>query len=62
MSKSLKNFITIENLLKHFSARQIRLVFLLHSYDSVMDYFPHREDENGNVTELRSMKDAIDKD
>lgn len=40
MSKSLKNFITIKTLLKQFSARQIRLLFALHKYDSTMDFKP----------------------
>ncbi|TEB30384.1 hypothetical protein FA13DRAFT_1733695, partial [Coprinellus micaceus] len=38
MSKSLKNFITIEDLLKRYTARQIRLAFLLRPWDSNLDY------------------------
>lgn len=38
MSKSLKNFITIKEALKDHSARQIRLVLLLHKYNDPMDY------------------------
>jgi len=38
MSKSLKNFITIQQALEHNTARQIRLCFLLHKYNSPMDY------------------------
>ena len=39
MSKSLKNFITIKNLLeKQANARQLRLLFLLHKYDVEMNY------------------------
>jgi cysteinyl-tRNA synthetase len=38
MSKSLKNFITIQQALEINSARQIRLLFLLHKYDEPMDY------------------------
>ncbi|CAH8567700.1 unnamed protein product [Schistosoma margrebowiei] len=38
MSKSLKNFITIRDALKTHSSRQIRLIFLLHSWRDTMDY------------------------
>lgn len=38
MSKSLKNFITIREILESHSSRQIRLLFLLQQWDSVMNY------------------------
>eukprot|EP00977_Amphora_coffeiformis_P024155 scaffold15108_cov180-Amphora_coffeaeformis.AAC.31 len=38
MSKSLKNFITIQQALEMNSARQIRMLFLLHKYNAPMDY------------------------
>jgi cysteinyl-tRNA synthetase len=38
MSKSLKNFITIQQALEINSARQIRMLFLLHRYNASMDY------------------------
>jgi len=38
MSKSLKNFITIRQALENNTARQIRTCFLLHKYNSPMDY------------------------
>lgn len=38
MSKSLKNFITIQQALEINSARQIRMLFLLHKYNAKMDY------------------------
>jgi cysteinyl-tRNA synthetase len=38
MSKSLKNFITIQGALTHYSSRQIRMLFLLHKYNAPMDY------------------------
>jgi cysteinyl-tRNA synthetase len=38
MSKSLKNFITIQEALEINSARQIRILFLLHKYNHPMDY------------------------
>lgn len=41
MSKSLKNFITIQEALKSYTSRQIRLLFLLHSWWSTLDYSNH---------------------
>lgn len=38
MSKSLKNFITIQEALKSHSSRQLRLAFLLHSWKDTLDY------------------------
>jgi cysteinyl-tRNA synthetase len=38
MSKSLKNFVTIRDALSTYSARSIRLAFLLHRYNAPMDY------------------------
>ncbi|XP_072171919.1 cysteine--tRNA ligase, cytoplasmic-like [Diadema setosum] len=38
MSKSLKNFVTIKQALETYSSRQIRLVFLLHSWKDTLDY------------------------
>lgn len=38
MSKSLKNFITIREALELHTARQLRFCFLLHKYNSTMDY------------------------
>lgn len=38
MSKSLKNFITIQEALEKYSSRQMRLLFLLHAWDSTLDY------------------------
>lgn len=38
MSKSLKNFISIKDALKKNSSRQIRLAFLLHAWNSTLDY------------------------
>jgi cysteinyl-tRNA synthetase len=38
MSKSLKNFITIQEALQINTARQIRILFLLHKYNHPMDY------------------------
>merc|ERR1739844_342131 len=38
MSKSLKNFITIQEVLQKHTARQLRLAFLLHSWKDTLDY------------------------
>ncbi|XP_034476754.1 cysteine--tRNA ligase, cytoplasmic [Drosophila innubila] len=38
MSKSLKNFVTIQDALKKHSATQLRLAFLLHSWKDTLDY------------------------
>ena len=38
MSKSLKNFITIQEVLQKVSACQLRLVFLLHAWKDTLDY------------------------
>merc|ERR1711899_590110 len=38
MSKSLKNFITISEVLEKYSARQLRFTFLLHSWKDTLDY------------------------
>ena len=38
MSKSLKNFVTIKDALQRHSARQLRLVFLMHAWKDTLDY------------------------
>jgi cysteinyl-tRNA synthetase len=38
MSKSLKNFITIKEALTKYTARQLRILFLMHSWKDNMDY------------------------
>ncbi|CDW56465.1 cysteinyl tRNA synthetase, cytoplasmic [Trichuris trichiura] len=38
MSKSLKNFITIKQCLKEYTARQLRLLFLMHNWSDTLDY------------------------
>jgi cysteinyl-tRNA synthetase len=38
MSKSLKNFVTIQEALSTFTARQMRFCFLLHKYNEPMEY------------------------
>ncbi|CAG8471591.1 45_t:CDS:10, partial [Diversispora eburnea] len=38
MSKSLKNFITIKQALEKYTSRQLRFCFLLHQWDSKLDF------------------------
>ncbi|KAK7098490.1 cysteine--tRNA ligase, cytoplasmic-like [Littorina saxatilis] len=38
MSKSLKNFVTIKDALTRYTARQVRLLFLLHAWKDTLDY------------------------
>eukprot|EP01029_Cantina_marsupialis_P023304 TRINITY_DN578546_c0_g3_i1.p1 TRINITY_DN578546_c0_g3~~TRINITY_DN578546_c0_g3_i1.p1 ORF type:complete len:650 (+),score=232.50 TRINITY_DN578546_c0_g3_i1:29-1978(+) len=45
MSKSLKNFVTIKECMETYTARQIRLFFLLHPYNKRMDYSTSGMDE-----------------
>jgi cysteinyl-tRNA synthetase len=40
MSKSLKNFITIKTLTQIVQPRVIRLFFVMHRYDAILDYDP----------------------
>jgi cysteinyl-tRNA synthetase len=38
MSKSLKNFISIKEALEKYSVVQIRIMFLMHNWDSTLDF------------------------
>ena len=38
MSKSLKNFVSIKDALEKYSASQIRIMFLMHQWDSTLDF------------------------
>ena len=40
MSKSLKNFISIKQILEHYTPRQMRMLFLLHGWNVTMNYSP----------------------
>ncbi|EJT98845.1 cysteinyl-tRNA synthetase [Dacryopinax primogenitus] len=53
MSKSLKNFITIDDALRVNTARQLRLTFLLQPWNGKMDY------KEALVQEARSVETAI---
>ncbi|ORX39710.1 cysteine-tRNA ligase [Kockovaella imperatae] len=54
MSKSLKNFITIDEALAKFSARQLRLAFMLQLWNAKMDF---REDL---LKDVRTKEDLFD--
>lgn len=41
MSKSLKNFVSIQDALSKYTARQLRFAFLLHSWKDTLDYSPN---------------------
>eukprot|EP00887_Chlorella_sp_A99_P008002 scaffold12.g8002.t1 len=45
MSKSLKNFVTIKEALKSFTARQLRLMFVLQPWDKKMSYGESAKEE-----------------
>ncbi len=38
MSKSLKNFITIQDVLRKHNPRHLRLTFLMHAWKDTLDY------------------------
>lgn len=66
MSKSLKNFVTIKDALAKNSARQIRLAFLLHAWNSTLDYSENVLKEAVQVEKLfndffLSVKDILRK-
>jgi len=54
MSKSLKNFITIREALEVHSSRQMRLCFILHKYNSTMDYSAETMSEAVSVEKIFS--------
>lgn len=51
MAKSLKNFITIKHILKNYTYKQIRFLFLLHNWESLMNYSTEK-----------SMPEAVEKE
>lgn len=52
MAKSLGNFITIKKYLENYNARQLRLLFLIHSWNKPMDFTQNIIDEV-NIIEKR---------
>lgn len=55
MSKSLKNFITIEDALKDFTSRQLRLVFALSSWEKPIDF------KDALIAEVRAYELSLSK-
>lgn len=53
MSKSLKNFITIDEALAKSSARQLRMAFLLQAWNARMDF------KESNMVEIRSIEATL---
>ncbi|KAJ3189151.1 hypothetical protein HDU85_002776 [Gaertneriomyces sp. JEL0708] len=53
MSKSLKNFVTIQEALQKYTAAQIRLMFLLHQWDAVLDF------SSGSLSEAKTVENSI---
>ncbi|KAJ9057492.1 cysteinyl-tRNA synthetase, variant 3 [Entomophthora muscae] len=52
MSKSLKNFITIKEALARYTARQLRITFLMHQWDNGMDFKDSAMEEAINTEKL----------
>ena len=46
MSRSLKNFITIKEILEIYTSRQLRMLFLLQKWDGVINYSPTSLEES----------------
>ncbi|CCE87096.1 Piso0_005635 [Millerozyma farinosa CBS 7064] len=55
MSKSLKNFITIEEALNDFSSRQLRLVFALTPWEKPLDF------KDSLINEVKSLESYLSK-
>ncbi|OBA23044.1 cysteinyl-tRNA synthetase [Metschnikowia bicuspidata var. bicuspidata NRRL YB-4993] len=55
MSKSLKNFITVEEALQTYSARQLRLVFAFGSWDKPLDF------KDSLILEVRAYESSLSK-
>lgn len=55
MSKSLKNFITIDEALRDYSARQLRLAFMLQPWNAKMDF---RRDL---IADVKAKEETLDK-
>lgn len=59
MSKSLKNFITIRQALKTYSARQLRFLFLLHNWSDPMELTPIVSKDEGKGATFKQMDAAV---
>jgi cysteinyl-tRNA synthetase len=56
MSKSLKNFISIRNCLEHYSARHMRMLFLLSFWNSKMDVAMTGDEQSAGRLEVHSAR------
>lgn len=54
MSKSLKNFITIDQALTDYSARQLRLAFMLQSWNAKMDF------KSDLISDVKTKEETIE--
>ena len=52
MSKSLKNFITIQDALNRNSSRELRIFFLLHQWKETLDYSDSAMDEASSYEKM----------
>ena len=58
MSKSLKNFVTVREMLSDFSADEFRMFLLLHHYRSTLVYSQDRMEDAASVLhKFHSFKD-----
>ncbi len=55
MSKSLKNFITIEQALNDFTSRQMRLVFAMSAWDRPLDF------KDSLIKEIKAYESTMSK-
>lgn len=53
MSKSLKNFVTIDDALLKYSARQLRFAFLLQTWNAKLDF------KDSSMQEVRSAESLL---
>ncbi|KAK4689957.1 cysteinyl-tRNA synthetase, partial [Tremellales sp. Uapishka_1] len=54
MSKSLKNFITIDEALRDYSARQLRLAFMLQTWNAKMDF------KKDAISDVKTKEETFD--
>lgn len=59
MSKSLKNFITIQEALKKQGSCELRLVFLLHSWKDTLDYSDNTMEMATQYKKFLNVSDSL---
>eukprot|EP00188_Purpureofilum_apyrenoidigerum_P001051 Plantae.Rhodophyta-Purpureofilum_apyrenoidigerum.ctg15365.p1 GENE.Plantae.Rhodophyta-Purpureofilum_apyrenoidigerum.ctg15365~~Plantae.Rhodophyta-Purpureofilum_apyrenoidigerum.ctg15365.p1 ORF type:complete len:700 (-),score=147.45 Plantae.Rhodophyta-Purpureofilum_apyrenoidigerum.ctg15365:588-2687(-) len=59
MSKSLKNFITIQQALQLYTARQVRLLFLMQLWTDPMELTPQLLDDGSGLKGFTQMEQAV---